>query len=122
DSDETDSWGNTSDDALETVGWGGGAEESQQPDGWETQDDGWGSGADSGESWAATSANDPWAPESTADAGASVATAAETVTESESDSSFFEESDESEQGIEGDPLASMVRDAVERVTDGDGSN
>ena len=43
------------------------------------------------------------------------------VTQADPDSSFFEDGEATDQ-MGDDPLAAMVREAVERVTDGDGAN
>ena len=98
-------------------------DERQAPEG--RQDDetdggpsSWGA-ADGG--WTPSTTTDPWAVESADAAGASLVTSAE-VSEADPDSSFFEEGATGEDELGDDPLAAMVSEAVERVTDGDGAN
>ena len=78
---------------------------------------------------------DPWAPApaaaanetvveswaSTADTGDAWASEAPSSSEAGEESSFFSSSIETATE-EADPLAAMVREAVERVTEGDGAN
>ena len=64
---------------------------------------------------------DPWAAEPSDGSAGSLVTSAE-VAQADEGTSFFEENADADADMGDDPLAAMVREAVERVTDGEGSN
>lgn len=130
DDDTTTSWESDDDEApaATTASWGA---EEETTTSWgsgdETDDQSWGSGDDSwssGESgWSPSATTDPWAAEPSDGSAGSLVTSAE-VDQAEEGSSFFDKTDDPETDADmgDDPLAAMVREAVERVTDGEGAN
>ena len=71
--------------------------------------------------WDSGATTDPWAAEPVAAGAASLVTGDE-VGAADPDASFFSEGNRSATDVDDDPLAAMVREAVDRVTDGDGAN
>jgi len=71
-------------------------------------------------SWGSSSSTDPWATEPLT----ATATTDEVAASADSTGSFFSESTATatDIDIDDDPRAAMVREAVDRVTDGDGAN
>lgn len=68
-------------------------------------------------SWGSSSSSDPWATEPVMAAATD-----DLAASADSTGPFFSEPTATATDIEDDPLAAMVREAVDRVTDGDGAN